>query len=104
MAQVMIGGRLYVNPSAEQLLADGISLERVNEISKGFKWDEVRLHRDQLISNTDWTQIPDAPLSESQQTAFAAYRQALRDIPQNYTDPDTVVWPQKPEDEVPAQA
>lgn len=29
-------------------------------------------------------------------TPFRQYRQALRDIPQTYTNPEDVVWPQKP--------
>ncbi|WP_411393249.1 phage tail assembly chaperone [Vibrio lentus] len=29
-------------------------------------------------------------------TAFRQYRQALRDIPQTYSNPEDVVWPQKP--------
>ncbi|CAK3438946.1 phage tail assembly chaperone [Vibrio crassostreae] len=29
-------------------------------------------------------------------TPFRQYRQALRDIPQTFTNPEDVVWPQKP--------
>ncbi|WP_443083677.1 phage tail assembly chaperone [Vibrio sp. IB15] len=29
-------------------------------------------------------------------TTFRQYRQALRDIPQTYSNPEDVVWPQKP--------
>ena len=32
-----------------------------------------------------------------QKTAWAAYRQALRDLPQNTQDPFNPVWPTKPE-------
>ncbi|PTQ05452.1 hypothetical protein CWO33_23515 [Vibrio splendidus] len=30
------------------------------------------------------------------ETPFRQYRQALRDIPQTFTNPEDVVWPQKP--------
>ena len=36
-----------------------------------------RARRDNLLSQTDWTQVADAPVD---QTAWATYRQALRDI------------------------
>ncbi|EII3125342.1 tail fiber assembly protein [Vibrio parahaemolyticus] len=60
------------------------------------KWAEIRKYRDHLISETDWTQMPDAPLSSAQKTEFANYRQALRDVPNNAGDPDDVEWPEKP--------
>ncbi|AUW07606.1 hypothetical protein C1N51_28660 (plasmid) [Vibrio campbellii] len=57
---------------------------------------DIRQRRDVLMTQTDWTQIPDAPLSPEKKEEFAAYRQALRDIPQVYNNPDDVIWPQKP--------
>ncbi|WP_210447828.1 tail fiber assembly protein [Vibrio crassostreae] len=60
------------------------------------KWKAVRTQRDNCISATDWTQIPDAQLTDEKKAEFLAYRQELRDIPQKYTNPDDVVWPEKP--------
>lgn len=60
------------------------------------KWNSIRLKRDSLISETDWTQMPDAPLADGKKAEFVTYRQVLRDIPQNVGDPDSVVWPAKP--------
>ena len=40
--------------------------------------------------------MPDNALAAPQIAAWAAYRQQLRDIPQDYNDPDLVVWPEKP--------
>ena len=54
----------------------------------------VRNRRDSLLSSSDWTQVADAPVD---QTAWAAYRQALRDIPQQAGFPYTVTWPSEPE-------
>jgi hypothetical protein len=60
------------------------------------QWAAIRTKRDQLLVMTDWTQIPDTPLSGEKKSEFAAYRQTLRDIPQNHSDSSAVVWPEKP--------
>lgn len=59
-------------------------------------WDAVRVKRDGLLSGSDWTQMPDAPLNEAEKQAWAGYRQTLRDIPQDFASPDAVVWPSAP--------
>ena len=56
-------------------------------------WDEVRSERDARLTASDWTQVADAPVD---QQAWAAYRQALRDVPQDYATPDAVVLPVPP--------
>jgi hypothetical protein len=43
--------------------------------------DNVRTHRNQLLADSDWTQILDIPLSDTQRAQWRAYRQALRDYP-----------------------
>lgn len=60
------------------------------------RWAGTRQYRDSLISATDWTQMLDAPLTPEKKAEFTAYRQALRDIPQTYDNPDDIVWPTKP--------
>ena len=54
---------------------------------------ELRQQRNTLLKQSDWTQVPDAPVD---QAAWAAYRQALRDLPANTTDPRNPTWPSKP--------
>jgi hypothetical protein len=56
-------------------------------------WRELRLSRRRLLNNSDWTQVPDAPVDSA---AWAVYRQQLRDLPANTTDPRNVVWPEPP--------
>ena len=56
-------------------------------------WNNLRAQRNRLLSSCDWTQVPDAPVD---QAAWAAYRQALRDLPDNTIDPFNPVWPQQP--------
>ena len=53
---------------------------------------EVRRERDALLGGSDWTQVPDSPLSDSQKTHWATYRQALRDV----TSATPIVWPVVP--------
>lgn len=62
------------------------------------RWGHIRGHRTQLLRDSDWTQIPDAPLSSGDKLAWATYRQALRDLPATQTDPDNIVWPQSPDE------
>lgn len=56
--------------------------------------DEIRNERNRLLSASDWTQVADSPVNKS---AWAAYRQALRDIPSQQGFPWQVTWPAKPE-------
>ncbi|EPP2530221.1 tail fiber assembly protein [Vibrio cholerae] len=74
----------------------GVHIDVITAAVVDKKWGIVRGERDSLISQCDWTQMPDAPLDEAKKAEFTAYRQALRDIPQTYSDPDSVVWPEKP--------
>ena len=55
---------------------------------------EVRKERDDKLVASDWTQVADAPVD---QTAWATYRQALRDVPAQDGFPHTITWPSEPE-------
>ena len=60
---------------------------------------EMRSLRDYKLGRSDWTQVADSPLSDTDKTAWATYRQALRDVPANHpniTDLDEVSWPTEP--------
>jgi len=58
-------------------------------------WARLREERNIKLNETDWTQVPDAP--SAGETAWATYRQALRDLPVNTSDPVNPTWPTKPE-------
>jgi len=60
------------------------------------KMDDLRGMRNQMLTDTDWTQGADSPLTDSQKTSWATYRQSLRDITDTYSSLDDVVWPTKP--------
>jgi hypothetical protein len=56
--------------------------------------EKLRVKRNQLLAETDWTQSRDVTLPNDAE--WATYRQALRDLPENTTDPANPVWPTKP--------
>ena len=59
----------------------------------------MRSLRDSILVSTDWTQLPDSPLTDSKKAEWVTYRSTLRDIPETYTDVttlDEVVWPTPP--------
>jgi hypothetical protein len=57
-------------------------------------WAErMRIHRDRLLKESDWTQLPDAPLNGA---AWATYRQSLRDFPATWTAGPTADFPDTP--------
>lgn len=53
----------------------------------------MRNLRDRLLAESDWTQLPDAPVDRA---AWAKYRQALRDFPAKWTPGPTVTFPEAP--------
>lgn len=61
---------------------------------------EARQQRDVLLAASDWTQLVDAPLTEEQRAAWAAYRADLRAVPDQAGFPQAIVWPSKPGDDV----
>ena len=56
----------------------------------------VRSNRDELLADSDWTQIPDSPLDDSTKASWATYRTALRDITQQSNFPTNITWPTAP--------
>lgn len=55
--------------------------------------DDVRQDRNALLAASDWAMAADATTDKA---AWATYRQALRDVPQQAGFPSSVVWPVKP--------
>lgn len=57
------------------------------------KWIEIRNERNRLLSECDWTQLPDAPIADIQ--SWRDYRQDLRDVTLQQ-NPFQIIWPDKP--------
>lgn len=83
---------------AEVAAAEAARLEAYN--SPTARADRVRTERDKRISATDYLMALDYPLNEEACAVVAAYRQALRDMPQQEGFPwdggeDATPWPQR---------
>ena len=62
-------------------------------------FEELRTYRDDELSTSDWTQVPDGPLDSTTKAAWATYREKLRDLPSNAKAPfwfDDSDWPLAP--------
>ena len=64
-----------------------------DEVSDELYLARLRYWRDTELARTDWTQIADAPVDQS---AWATYRQALRDLPASNKDPRAIELPVVP--------
>jgi hypothetical protein len=59
------------------------------------EWGRVRKVRNSRLAASDWTQLPDVPLSQELREQWNVYRQALRDVTLQ-PDPFNIVWPTPP--------
>ncbi len=59
------------------------------------QWISIRAQRNRKLAESDWTQLNDASITAEQKSAWATYRQALRDIT-NQSDPFNISWPTAP--------
>ena len=75
-------------------------LKRLDDLSPvnttTYQWEILRNQRDDKLLFCDWTQGNDTPLGSSKKTEWATYRQALRDLPANTSDPKNPTWPSEP--------
>ena len=62
-------------------------------------WAKLRLIRNFLLLDSDWSQLGDAPLTDAEKAKWVTYRQKLRDVPTDngeVAEPATVVFPVTP--------
>ena len=57
---------------------------------------EAREKRNALIAETDYLVMPDYPLDAEKKAAVMAYRQDLRDVPEQAGFPRQIDWPVRP--------
>ena len=60
----------------------------------------LREKRNQFLSETDWTQIPDSAFTNEKSAEWKLYRQKLRNLPSGLDTLEkvnAVTWPKKPE-------
>ena len=85
-----------INLETGETILEEYTAEEINQIQAellrtGF--EVLRQQRNARLADTDWTVLGDSPTPTA---AWKAYRQALRDLPANTTDPYNVVWPTPP--------
>ena len=56
----------------------------------------LRVKRNTLLTESDWTQYNDSPLSDEVKAEWTVYRESLRDLPANTDDPANPTWPTPP--------
>lgn len=83
------------DPSIYEKIVDGEGV--LKDTTPNYE-NENRLHRSALLYGSDWTQMPDSPLSDSKKTEWGTYRQALRDITShsNWPNVEEADWPTQP--------
>ena len=63
------------------------------------EWTQIRTKRDRLLTESDWTQANDTPLSDADVAKWKTYRTSLRDLPSDQsskTKYSDITWPTKP--------
>jgi hypothetical protein len=79
---------------ATQKVVNGVAVSYTPDF-----WKKVRRSRNLLLTESDWTQVNDSPLSDTKKEEWAVYRQALRDLPTNNinaTSIDDITFPTPP--------
>jgi len=88
-SKMIVDGKIVDKP--ETIYTDA---ELNNQVLKN-----IRATRRNKLAESDWTQFADSPLSDNKKAEWATYRQALRDLPQEYPNAisnDDIIWPTKP--------
>ena len=85
-----ITGEVTVTPLSAKEIAEREAYER--DVQPGIDLEILREERNRRLAETDYLALSDATLSEEMRT----YRQALRDLPDNTSDPANPTWPVKP--------
>jgi len=92
----------YNNEKQRLLDEDAERLRKIEEARD--YWQELRDERNYLLEKTDWTQILDNNLTNNERELWTIYRNQLRNLPENITDPKILVldhnhldWPNPPQ-------
>ncbi len=81
----LVDGKITITGDAPVLTPDQL---------KEAQWEVVREKRNKLLTESDWTQLPDIP--QATKDLWEPYRQELRDIT-NQSDPYNITWPIPPQ-------
>lgn len=56
-------------------------------------WDRAK----QMLRESDWSMLPDVPMTSGNKAAWIEYRRGLREIRLQAGFPDDITWPMRPE-------
>ena len=73
-------------------------IDKSEEEINSEKWQKIRTLRNELLSESDIEVVIDKwqSYTDEQKNAWINYRRILREIPQEYSNPNNIVWPDKP--------
>jgi hypothetical protein len=93
----MVNGVLVQMTDAEEEQHTAF-LAKMNTEAANERIEALRIRRNFLLEQSDWTQMNDSPLSNEDKTAWATYRQELRDLSDLDAWPnlDDADWPVAP--------
>ena len=86
----VVTGEVTVTPLSAEEVAEYEAYQR--DVQPGVDLQVLREERNRRLAETDYLALSDVTLS----TKMAEYRQALRDLPANTSDPANPNWPVKP--------
>jgi hypothetical protein len=84
-------------PDPDNMITEEEYNEAIAEFEVFDGWVKVRKQRNQLLKDSDYIMFPDITISAEKKEEWETYRQSLRDIPQTFSNPDDVTYPDKPE-------
>jgi hypothetical protein len=71
------------------------TLEEINQRIEE-QWETIRIQKNSLLVESDWTQLSDSPLSTEKKVEWVGYRQQLRNVTLQ-PNPFDIIWPTKPQ-------
>jgi hypothetical protein len=94
---VILENESWLNPSDLSIVDGKIQIREIVQTEIAINQQilsVIRSKRDKLLSDSDWTQFLDSPLTDEKKKEWQVYRQALRDMPEKgCTDLDNPYWP-----------
>ena len=95
----------YKDGTVEPISELGIYQQAVDEWETAYTksntgvipWEDIfKRTRNELLAESDWTQLTDNALTDAKKQEWAVYRQKLRDLPANTSDFENVNYPTPP--------
>ncbi len=88
---------MSVQPSKFHVFNESEMIWELDETAEfNEEWEKIRLNRDRLLKDSDFTQLADAPFNQETKDLWTLYREELRDIPTAFINPEDVVFPTTP--------